>query len=84
MVSHSMNDMARMADRLLVFCNSHLAMDGTPREIFARADELVKMGLDIPDVTRVFMKLREMGIPVEPVYTTAQAVEALLKLKEGC
>ena len=83
MVSHSMNDMARMADRLLVFCDSRLAMDGTPREVFARAEELLQMGLDIPDVTRVFLKLKQMGLPVEPVYTTAQAVETLLKLKEG-
>jgi energy-coupling factor transport system ATP-binding protein len=41
------------------------------------------MGLDIPEVTRVFMRLKEMGLPVEPVYTMEQAVTALKKLKEG-
>ena len=83
MVSHSMNDVARLTDRLLVLNGSHLAMDGTPREIFARAQELLDMGLDIPDVTRVFLELQKLGIEVQPVYTTEQAVETLLKLREG-
>ena len=83
MVSHSMNDVARLTDRLLVLNGSHLAMDGTPREVFDRAQELLDMGLDIPDVTRVFLELRKLGVDVPPVYTTAQATEALLKLKEG-
>ena len=83
MVSHSMNDVARLTDRLLVLNGSHIAMDGTPGEVFARAWELEAMGLDIPEVTRVFMRLKEMGLPVEPVYTMDQAVTALTKLKEG-
>ena len=83
MVSHSMNDVARLTERLLVMNGSALAMDGTPDEVFARAEELVKMGLDIPDVTRVFMQLRKLGLPVPPVYTTEQATKALLSLKEG-
>jgi energy-coupling factor transport system ATP-binding protein len=58
-------------------------MDGTPAEVFTRAWELEEMGLDIPEVTRVFMRLKEMGLPVEPVYTLEQAVTALKKLKEG-
>ena len=58
-------------------------MDGTPAEVFTRAWELEEMGLDIPEVTRVFMRLKEMGLPVEPVYTMEQAVTALKKLKEG-
>jgi len=83
MVSHSMNDVARLTDRLLVLNGSHLAMDGTPQEVFARAQELLDMGLDIPDVTRVFMELKKLGVEVPPVYTTEQAVVALRKLKEG-
>ena len=83
MVSHSMNDVARLTDRLLVLNGSHIAMDGTPAEVFTRAWELEEMGLDIPEVTRVFMRLKEMGLPVEPVYTLEQAVTALKKLKEG-
>lgn len=83
MVSHSMNDVARLTDRLLVLNGSHLAMDGTPKEVFTRARELVDMGLDIPELTRIFLRLRELGLDVEPVYTMDQAVDALKKLKGG-
>ena len=83
MVSHSMNDVARLTDRLLVLCGSKIAMDGPPAEVFTRADELLEMGLDIPDITRVFLRLKQMGMNVEPVYTMEQAVETIKKLKEG-
>jgi energy-coupling factor transport system ATP-binding protein len=83
MVSHSMEDVARLTDRLLVMNGSHLAMDGTPAEVFARAEELVAMGLNIPQVTRVFLELKALGLDVEPVYTVDQAVATLKKLKGG-
>ena len=83
MVSHSMNDVARLTDRLLVLNGSHLAMDGTPDEVFSRGEELTQMGLDIPDVTRLFMRLREQGLDVPSVYTVEQAVAALGKRKGG-
>ena len=83
MVSHSMNDVARLTDRLLVLCGSHLAMDGAPSEVFTRAQELLDMGLDIPDITRVFLRLQQMGLPLEPVYTIDQAIAAVKNLKEG-
>ena len=83
MVSHSMDDVARLTDRLLVLNGSHLAMDGTPAEVFAHAEELVAMGLNIPQVTRVFLELKAMGLPVEPVYTIDQAVAALKAIKGG-
>ena len=83
MVSHSMNDVARLTDRLLVLNGSHLAMDGAPGEVFTHAWDLEDMGLDIPEVTRVFMRLKELGLPVEPVYTIDQAVAALNTLTEG-
>ena len=83
MVSHSMNDVARLSDRLLVLSGAHIAMSGTPDEVFRRAHELVQIGLDIPEITRVFMRLQALGLPVEPVYTMEQAVAALKKLKEG-
>ena len=83
MVSHSMNDVARLTDRLLVLNGSHIAMNGTPDEVFCHAEELEAMGLDIPEITRVFLRLRAMGLPVEPVYTMQQAIDALKKLKEG-
>ena len=78
-----MSDVARLTDRLLVMNGSRLAMDGTPNEVFLRANELVEMGLDIPQVTRVFLRLQELGLPVEPVYSIEQAVAALKKLKGG-
>ena len=83
MVSHSMSDVARLAQRLLVMNGSRLAMDGTPEEVFARSQELLEMSLDIPPVTRVFLKLQELGLPVENVYTMEQAVSALSNLRGG-
>ena len=83
MVSHSMNDVARLSDRLLVLSGSHIAMQGTPDEVFCRAHELVEIGLDIPEITRVFMRLQALGLPVKPVYTMEQAIAALKQLKEG-
>ena len=83
MVSHSMDDVARLTDRLLVLNGSHLAMDGTPDEVFTRAEELVAMGLNIPQVTRVFLELRELGLDVPPVYTMKQAVKVLKSIKGG-
>ena len=83
MVSHSMSDVARLTERLLVMNNSKLAMDGTPEQVFARAEELLAMGLDIPPVTRVFLRLRELGLKVDPVFTLEQATAALAGLKGG-
>ena len=83
MVSHSMEDVARLTERLLVMNGSQLAMDGTPAEVFARAEELVEMGLNIPQVTQVFLHLKEMGLNTANVYTIEQAVAELKKIKGG-
>ena len=83
MVSHSMEDVARLTDRLLVMSGSRLAMDGTPAEVFAHAQELVDMGLNIPQVTQVFLHLKSMGLNVPSVYTIDQAVAALKTLRGG-
>ena len=83
MVSHSMSDVARLASRLLVLNDADLAMDGAPLEVFAHARELQDMGLDIPDVTRLFLRLQAMGIPVNQVYTLEQAAAELRRIKEG-
>lgn len=83
MVSHSMNDVARLTDRLFVLCEGRLAIDGTPKEVFSRADELVEMGLDIPEITRIFLYLRQKGLDIEPAYTLEQAAQLLIALKGG-
>lgn len=83
MVSHSMDDVARLTDRLLVMNGSRLAMDDTPAAVFARAEELTAMGLNIPQVTRVFLELQRMELPVPSVYTLDQAVDALKKCRGG-
>ena len=83
MVSHSMEDVARLTDRLLVLNGSHLAMDGTPAEVFQRAEELVEMGLSIPQVTKIFLHLRKLGLEVSNVYTIDQAVAELKRIKGG-
>ena len=83
MVSHSMNDVAKLTDRLLVLSDAQLAMNGMPKEVFAHAQELTEMGLDIPEVTRVFLKLRALGLDVDPVYSLEQAVDALVASKGG-
>lgn len=83
MVSHSMSDVARLSDRLLVMNGSKLALMGKPEEVFSHAEELLSMGLDIPPVTRVFLDLRRRGLDVPPVYTMEQAVAVLSKYREA-
>lgn len=83
MVSHSMEDVARLTDRLLVLNGSKLAMQGPPVEVFAHAEQLKQMGLSIPQVTQIFLHLRDLGLEVDNVYTIDQAVKVLKQLKEG-
>lgn len=83
MVSHSMEDVARLTDRLLVMNGSKLAMDGTPSEVFSRAQELLAMGLNIPQVTQVFLELKKLGLDVKSVYTMEQAVAEIVRLRGG-
>ena len=82
MVSHSMEEVAKLTDRLLVMNGSKLAMDGTPEQVFTHVEELLAMGLSIPQVTQVFLRLRHMGVNVPNVYTLEQATDVLLRLKE--
>lgn len=82
MVSHSMEDVARMTDRLLVLYGSHLAMDAAPSQVFNHSQKLIDMGLNIPQVTQVFLELKKLGLDVENVYTLEQAVQVLRCLKE--
>ncbi len=84
MVTHSMEEIASNVDRIVVFNQGRLAMNGTPKEIFSRGDELVEMGLSVPEVTRVAKRLKELGLPVDTsVYKIDQLKEILLSLKGG-
>ena len=84
MVSHSMEEVADCVDRLVVMNESTVAMTGTPRDIFTRARELEGMGLDVPQITRVFLRLRELGADVDTsVFTVDQALQTILKGKGG-
>ena len=84
MVSHSMEEIADSVARLVVVNDAHIAMDGSPREVFSHAGDLERMGLAVPQVTSVFLRLKELGLDVDTsVYTTAQAKAALMALKGG-
>ena len=84
MVSHSMEEVAELADRLVVMNQGAIAMEGTPAEVFSRALELTQIGLDVPMVTSVFLRLRELGLDLDPsVFTVEQAKAAILRCKEG-
>lgn len=84
LVSHSMDEIAQNVDRILVLKSAHVLMSGTPAEVFARADELLSAGLDVPQVTRIAMKLRERGLAIDPAVYTVEALEReLLALRGG-
>ena len=83
MVSHSMEDVARLTDRLLVMNGSKLAMDAAPAPVFSHAEELVQMGLNIPQVTQVLLNLKKLGLDVANVYTIEQAVAEIKRLRGG-
>ena len=78
-VSHSMEDVARLTDRLAVVSHGTLPYVGTPREVFSHGEELEALGLAVPTMNRVFTRLRAMGADVDPaVYTVEQAKAAFL------
>lgn len=79
LVSHSMEDIAKYANRVLVMDQRRVAMYDTVENVFARADELLEMGLSVPQVTKVFLKLRQMGLELpQDVYTVPYAVKTIL------
>ena len=82
LVSHSMEDIARTADRILVINDSHAAMFAPTREVFARGAELERMGLRVPQITKILSMLRERGWPVGTALTMEEAVRELLPLLE--
>ena len=83
LVSHSMDEIAQNVDRILVLKNAHVLMQGTPAEVFARGQELLSAGLDVPQITRIAMALKERGLPVDPAVYTADALERQLLALRG-
>ena len=81
-VSHSMEDVAKIAQRVLVISKGTIAMQGSVDEIFSRADELLGMGLGIPEITKVFIKHNEKGHSFKLVYTVDDALEQLKDVVE--
>ncbi len=81
LVSHNMSDVAAMCDHVLVINEGRLAMDGTPKEVFARADELNRMGLSAPPPAEFLRKLQNKGVPVENISLDVMgAAEELIKV----
>lgn len=84
LVSHSMEDVAKVCDRVIVMNNGTVAMDGAVGEIFSQSRKLAEMHLSVPQISLLAGKLREMGYPLpEEIYTTAQAHRAILNLLKG-
>ncbi|WP_100065060.1 energy-coupling factor transporter ATPase [Miniphocaeibacter massiliensis] len=85
LVSHSMEDVARLVNRIIVMDSGKIYMDGTPKEIFARPDKLIKVGLDVPQVTEFMLKLKEKGANIPTDVITVEEAYGILKnyLKES-
>ena len=82
-VSHSMEDMARYCDRLIVMSGGKIVLDGDCREVFSHADTLEQVGLDIPQITKLVMMLKEKGIALDGAfYTVEEAFKNIIKLYE--
>lgn len=84
MVSHSMEEIADSVSQIYVMNRGGMAMSGSPQEVFQRAAELKSIGLSVPEMTNLFLRLREMGLDVDTsVYNVKQAVQAIARLTGG-
>ncbi|MBR4546099.1 MAG: energy-coupling factor transporter ATPase [Oscillibacter sp.] len=83
LVSHSMDEIARNVDRILVMKSARILMDGTPPEVFSRSEELLSAGLDIPHAARIAIALRRRGLDIPPdVYTVDALEREILRLRK--
>jgi len=81
LVSHNMDDIARFAQRVVVLNEGRLVLEGTPREIFSLGEKMRNLGLDVPPITELVMRLRKRGINISPeICTVDEAREEILKL----
>lgn len=84
LVSHSMDEIAENVDRIVVLKDAKVLMEGTPREVFARAEELESAGLNVPQATKIARALKARGLPIDPaVYTVEELSQALVALRGG-
>lgn len=87
LVSHSMEDIAKYANRVLVLDHAKIAMYDTVEKVFARAPELLELGLSVPQITQIFLRLKEMGLDIDTdIYTMPYAVKTIrraLAAKQG-
>ena len=84
LVTHNMDDAARIADRLVVFHEGAVAFDGPPAEVFCHTQELMDIGLDVPQSARIAEALRNRGVALpESIYTADQLRSAILSVKGG-
>ena len=84
LVSHSMDEVADLAERIIVFDRGHVVLDGTPAEVFTQAGRLMEIGLNVPRAAEIAVALRRRGLAVpEGVFTHEQLLSALLELREG-
>lgn len=82
-VSHNMDDVARLSERIIVFDHGKIAMDGTPEEIFSQPERLISMGLTVPHSTAVAMELRRLGLELPgAVYTHEKLLSAVIRAGE--
>ena len=83
-VSHNMDDAARLADRIVVFDHGTIAMDGSPEQVFSRPEELTAIGLSVPHAAAIAMALRQRGVKLEgSIYTHEQLKAAVIRAKEA-
>ena len=81
-VSHNMDDVARIAERIIVFSHGRVVMDGSAGEVFSRAEELIGIGLDVPHATALAMALKKQGLQLpEGIYTHEQLLSAILEIR---
>ena len=81
LVSHSMEDVGKLAERIIVMNNGEVALEGTPSEVFKEVETLERIGLAVPQVTYLMRALREKGFDVsDEIYTISQGKEELLRL----
>lgn len=83
-VSHSMEDMAKICDEILVLNNGEAIMQDTTENIFSKTNKLIEIGLDVPMITRIFLKLKELNlVPTEKVFKVEDAVNVIINTING-